>query len=155
MELSTWAESHAGDLLSPLGRRWLHARAVADAARQLTIGLAPEDAGVLVAAAYLHNIGYAPALAITGFHPLDGARHLRELGHERLAGLVAHHTHGRYEPKLRGLSDLSQADAPADIFGPPRHRRLSCYGHLTPSAVPRTLSIVVQGSGGPYRQERV
>lgn len=105
MELSTWAESQAGDLLSPLGRRWLHARAVADAARQLTIGLTPEDAGVLVAAAYLHDIGYAPALAITGFHPLDGARHLRELGHERLAGLVAHHTHGRYEAKLRGLQE--------------------------------------------------
>ncbi len=31
----------------------------------------------LVAAAYLHDIGYAPELAITGFHPLDGARHLR------------------------------------------------------------------------------
>ncbi len=105
MELSTWAENHAGDLLTPRGRRWRHARAVADTARQLTIGLSPEDADVLVAAAYLHDVGYAPALAITGFHPLDGARHLRVLGYERLAGLVAHHAQGRHEAKLRGLEE--------------------------------------------------
>jgi hypothetical protein len=33
-----------------------------------------------VAAAWLHDIGYAPAIAEsgTGFHPLDGARYLRD-----------------------------------------------------------------------------
>jgi hypothetical protein len=101
--MSAWAEDHSRRLLSPLGRRWHHARAVADTARKLTIGLTPGDADVLVAAAYLHDVGYAPELALTGFHPLDGARHLRVLGHERLAGLVAHHTQGRHEAKLRGL----------------------------------------------------
>jgi len=103
--MSAWAEDHSRRLLSPLGPRWEHARAVADTARQLTIGLQPEDADVLVAAAYLHDVGYAPELAITGFHPLDGARHLRGLGHERLASLVAHHTQGRHEARLRGLHD--------------------------------------------------
>ena len=78
---------------------------VADTARQLTIGLAPEDADVLVAAAYLHDVGYAPELALTGFHPLDGAQHLRGLGYGRLAGLVAHHTQGRHEARLRGLEE--------------------------------------------------
>jgi len=101
--MSAWGEDHSRRLLSPLGRRWSHARVVADTARLLTIGLASEDADVLVAAAYLHDIGYAPELAITGFHPLDGARHLRGLGYERLAGLVAHHTQGRHEARLRGL----------------------------------------------------
>jgi hypothetical protein len=24
----------------------------------------------------LHDIGYAPAVALTGFHPLNGARHV-------------------------------------------------------------------------------
>jgi HD superfamily phosphodiesterase len=43
---------------------------------------------VLVAACYLHDIGYALALARGGFHPLDGARFLRALGRERLACLV-------------------------------------------------------------------
>jgi HD superfamily phosphodiesterase len=59
---------------------------------------------VLIAAAYLHDIGYAPTLARTGFHPLDGAVHLRELGEERLAGLVAHHSGAETEARLRGLA---------------------------------------------------
>jgi hypothetical protein len=56
-----------------------------------------------VAAAYLHDIGYAPSLQRTGCHALDGALHLRSLGHERLARLVAHHAEARFEAKLRGL----------------------------------------------------
>jgi hypothetical protein len=63
----------------------------------------PSDAKVLIAAAYLHDIGYAPKLASTGFHPLDGALHLQALGYKRLAGLVAHHTGAQYEARLRGL----------------------------------------------------
>jgi putative nucleotidyltransferase with HDIG domain len=111
MELSIWAEDHAEGLLRPLGRRWRHARAVAAVARELADGLTGEDADVLVAAAYLHDIGYAEELAVTGFHPLDGAWHLRALGHERLACLVAHHTRARHEARLRGLeSDLGEFD---------------------------------------------
>jgi Predicted HD superfamily hydrolase len=105
MELSDWAEDHARRLLRPSGRRWRHAEAVAARARSLASRLAPEDRGVLVAAAYLHDIGYAPELAVTGFHPLDGALHLRRLGYERLAGLVAHHTGARHEARFRGLQE--------------------------------------------------
>lgn len=66
---------------------------------------------MLVAAAYLHDIGYAPDLAATGFHSLDGARHLQALGYERLAGLVAHHTRGIHEARLLGLDQaLSEFD---------------------------------------------
>ena len=103
MELRNWAEDHARGLLRPLGRRWRHAQAVAEVAQKLASGLTPEDAEVLVAAAYLHDVGYARELAVTGFHPLDGARHLRTLGHERLAGLVAHHTRALHEARLRAL----------------------------------------------------
>jgi predicted HD phosphohydrolase len=53
--------------------------------------MSSDEDDVLIAAAYLHNIGYAPTRA-DGFHPLDGTVHLRELGVERLAGLVAHHS---------------------------------------------------------------
>src|SRR6266511_1070576 len=43
-------------------------------------------------------------LVETGLHALDGARHLRALGYERLAGLVAyHHSGSRREAELRGL----------------------------------------------------
>ena len=33
----------------------------------------------------LHDIGYAPDLVATAFHPVDGARHVRARGHERVA----------------------------------------------------------------------
>jgi hypothetical protein len=64
-----------------------------------------EDRRDLVAAAYLHDIGYAPSLRCTGLHQLDGARYLRSLGAERLAGLVAHHSESRFEIRLRGFGD--------------------------------------------------
>jgi len=76
---------------------------VADAASTLAFGLPDEDADVLMAAAYLHDVGYAPELVTSGFHPLDGAQHLRSRGQDRLAGLVAHHTGARHEARLRGL----------------------------------------------------
>lgn len=66
--------------------------------------LTPPDADVLVAAAYLHDVGYAQAIAGAAFHPLDGARWLAGLGRDRLASLVAHHTGSKHEAALRGLS---------------------------------------------------
>lgn len=112
MDLRSWAEDHTGSLLSPLGRRWDHAQAVAEKARRLGSGLTTKEAEVLVAAAYLHDVGYAQSLAVTGFHPLDGARHLRTLGHERLASLVAHHTRAEHEAQIRGLrSELAEFES--------------------------------------------
>jgi hypothetical protein len=55
-------------------------------------------------AAWLHDVGYAPDVEDTGFHPLDGARYLRRLHADpRLCGLVANHSGARYEAELRGL----------------------------------------------------
>lgn len=59
--------------------------------------------------AWLHDIGYTPAIARagTGFHPLDGARYLRDT--ERagpvLCRLVAHHSRA-----LDGAAELGLAD---------------------------------------------
>jgi hypothetical protein len=104
-ELVRWAEEHATALLSRMGDRWLHVQAVASQARQVARILNDEDdQAALIAAAWQHDIGYASSLATTGFHPLDGARHLRMLGHERIAGLVAHHSAASVEAELRGLS---------------------------------------------------
>ncbi len=55
MELSDWAEEHAWALLSPLGERWRHAQAVADAARELAQQLDQNDGDALIASAYLHD----------------------------------------------------------------------------------------------------
>lgn len=66
-----------------------------------------EDGAILVAAAWLHDIGYAPQLVDTGFHPLDGARYLRSAGvDDRVVCLVAHHTCAVVEADERGLSQI-------------------------------------------------
>ncbi len=73
MTISTWAESTARGLLEiALPRRWAHTCGVAATAATIA-DLLGADAEVLAAAAWLHDIGYSPALAVTGFHPLDGA----------------------------------------------------------------------------------
>jgi hypothetical protein len=60
--LASWGEQLARALLQePLPRHWAHVQGVAARAR----GLAPvlgADADLLEAAAWLHDIGYAPAL---------------------------------------------------------------------------------------------
>ncbi|MFG1833600.1 HD domain-containing protein [Micromonospora chersina] len=98
------AESVAQDLLAEsLPRRWRHVRAVAAKAHSLG-PLVGQDGGLLVAAAWLHDIGYAPAVVDTGFHSLDGARWLLRRGFDRrLADLVAHHSCAIYEAAERGL----------------------------------------------------
>ena len=61
-------------------RRWAHVCGVARRAEELA-GLLRLDAAageLLVCAAWLHDIGYAPLLAgRPAFHPVDGARFLR------------------------------------------------------------------------------
>jgi hypothetical protein len=81
----------------------MHVQAVADEARRVASILPAQDGDLLVAAAYLHDIGYAASLNQLGFHPLDGARFLRAQGQERLACLVAYHSGARFEAEERGL----------------------------------------------------
>jgi HD superfamily phosphodiesterase len=55
--------------------------------------LSVDDGELLAGAALLHDIGYVPELAHTGFHALDDARYLRRVGGSgRLVNLVAHHS---------------------------------------------------------------
>jgi hypothetical protein len=104
-ELVRWAEAEASALLSDMGDRWKHVCGVAECARWVSPILKAEERPYLVAIAYLHDVGYAPALQRTGLHQLDGARWLRSLGHERLARIVAHHSEARFELTLRGGGD--------------------------------------------------
>lgn len=101
-----WAEATARKLLAkPLPRRWAHTQGAAAAARSLAPVLGP-DTDLVTAAAWLHDIGYAPDVAATGFHPLDGARHLRdnEAANGTLCRLVAHHSCAIHEASERGLA---------------------------------------------------
>lgn len=63
-----------------------------------------DEQQLLEAAAFLHDIGYAPALRRTGLHQLDGAAFIASQGLTRLAALVAHHSASRFEIELSGLS---------------------------------------------------
>src|SRR3954470_8922356 len=115
--LSEWAAEHAAARLDELPARWLHTEGVARHARSVAklLRLASEG-DVLVAAAYSHDIGYATELHSSGFHPLDGAMHLRSVGQKRLARLVAYHSGARWEAEARGFEDrLSAFDPEASV----------------------------------------
>jgi hypothetical protein len=106
MRLGNWAFGVARSKLEdPLPRRWAHVQGVARQARTLRV-ISGQNAELLEATAILHDVGYAPEIAVTGFHPLDGAVYLSGIGApERLVHLVAHHSCASLEAKLRGLAD--------------------------------------------------
>jgi putative nucleotidyltransferase with HDIG domain len=104
--MRTWAWYTALRLLSTeLPKRWEHVQGVARRAIEVAELFPDEDAEVLISAAWLHDIGYAEQLWVTGFHPLDGARFLRDRGvATRVSGLVAHHSGASASAELMGLS---------------------------------------------------
>jgi hypothetical protein len=88
---------------------------VAERASFFARSLDHERLELLVAAAYLHDVGYTPALLITGFHALDGAMYLRRLHvDERVVGLVANHTCAGTEARLRQLDQRLTNEFPKD-----------------------------------------
>ncbi len=87
--------------------RWLHTQGVGGRAAELAGTVRKPDRAVLIAAAWLHDIGYSPDIRDTGFHPLDGALYLRDQKwDERIAALVAHHSGARFVPAGRGFGPL-------------------------------------------------
>lgn len=112
VKIATEARELARSVLeAELPVRWAHSQGVAGQA--VALGrLLPQHADLLEAAAWLHDIGYASPLAVTGFHPLDGARYLRDtrFGDQTLWTLVAHHTCAQIEAQARGLGDVLAAE---------------------------------------------
>lgn len=114
MRQADFAEETARKLLEiPLPRRWQHTQGVAARARSLAPILG-DDADLLEAAAWLHDIGYSPDIAESGFHPLDGARYLRDVQHadETLCRLVANHSCAIVEAEQRGFADELRREFP-------------------------------------------
>ena len=145
MDQAFWAEELARKLLEiPLPRRWAYVQGVAGRARTLAPILG-DDADLLEAAAWLHDIGYSPDLVGTGFHPLDGARYLRDVhaADSVLCRLVANHSCAVIEAEERGLdrelsaefpapdSDLSDALAYCDMTTTPTGRLVSVHDRLS------------------------
>ena len=54
----------------------------------------------------MHDVGYAPDLVTTGFHPLDGARYLQADGApQRVVDLVAFHSSAWAEAREFGVAE--------------------------------------------------
>lgn len=118
------AEHH----LAKAPRRRAHVRAVARRAEWLVDEL-DLPSPVVTSSAWLHDIGYAPGISETGFHPLDGARFLRAEGVDaEVVNLVAHHSHAVLEAEERGADRELLAEFPLDPSLP--HDAL-CYCDMT------------------------
>ena len=131
--LAPWARHLARETLP---RRWAHVQGVAARAR----GLAPvlgADADLLIAAAWLHDVGCAPGLAVSGLHALDGARYLREAGHAdaMVCRLLAHHSCAIIEAGERGLADVLTRE-----FEPAPDALSSALTYCEPVAVEQRLA---------------
>lgn len=100
-------------LAEPIPRRWAHSQGVGHKAESVA-HLVGNDASALVAAAWMHDIGYSPDLVVTGMHQLDGARYLRDVvgADDVICRLVAHHSCAIIEGRNRGLSDQLTAEFP-------------------------------------------
>jgi hypothetical protein len=154
------ARTTAEAALRELPTRWRHTVGVAGRAAELAVTMAPADRDLLVAAAWLHDIGYGAALVDSGFHPLDGARFLDRQGWSaRLCGLVAHHSAAWFvarevglEPELARFpwesSPVSEALAYADQTTGPDGRRMPIR-HRIAEAVQR------HGTDSPQARARV
>ena len=151
MTVGAWATAQAARLIAPLGDRWTHVQAVADKARGLAAALPTEDADLLVAAALVHDVGYAPSLKRLGFHAVDGARFLRAHGQERLARLVAHHSGARLEAEERGLVEELAAFPVED--GPVMDALTFADMTTGPAGEPMTLAQRIEEVQRRYRSD--
>lgn len=109
----------ARDVLDHDRDRWVHTSAVAARAGEAGGVLPPQQRALLLAAAWLHDIGYAPYVRQTltttqvgssGFHPLDGARYLTIHGWPAaVAALVAHHCGAVHVAEVLGMAKQVRA----------------------------------------------
>ena len=118
-DLVVRARSVSEACLVMLPRRWAHVQGVAEAGALVARLADSRHADEIVAACWLHDVGYAAEIAETGFHPVDGARFAQRVGFPPLVvSLIAFHTGADVEAAERGLSgDLAKFDAPpADVL---------------------------------------
>lgn len=110
------AAALADRLLASVGTRLAHSAMVAEQADRVARLLEEPWRSAATQAAWLHDIGYSEQVARTGFHPLDGARWLRDRGWpSEVCRLVAWHTAAGVEAKILGLGE----DLAAEFNEPP------------------------------------
>lgn len=136
------ARACASRLLAGYEDRLAHARVAVRRAEEIASVVEPLDRGLLLSAAWLHDVGYAESLQVTGFHPVDGAVGLAALGWpDRLCALVAHHSEARITAGAMGLGArleqfpreegaVTDALVYADMASGPRGERMSLRERL-------------------------
>ena len=99
------AEQLVRELLADLPARRQHSLAVGARVVQMCGLLHPEMEEALIPAGYLHDIGYATDIRVTGLHQIDGARWVaNHFPHADLtARLIAHHSLAVHEASERHL----------------------------------------------------
>ena len=126
----------ASSFANELGPRWAHIKGVGRAAQRLP--LAAREVEIVVGAAWLHDVGYVPALQRSGMHAVDGASYLDLMGAPaQLVSLVAYHTGAAFEAEERGITgQLLQ-------FGPPPEPMLDAltYADLTTDLNGQSVSV--------------
>lgn len=121
------AEQLTERLIKPLGERWEHTQAVVRQAHRLAEFFTPAEHDALLSASWLHDLGYAAAVAVTGFHPLDGARYLRGKVDAQVVSLVAYHSSAAAEARARRLdAELADFERP-----PARLASALCWCDMT------------------------
>ena len=104
-------------LLKSLPERLAHVQAVAKEAVRLQSYFDAHAGDSLVAAAWLHDIGYSPVVNVTGFHPADGAAYVREAGFDELVvSMVAYHSGAAVEARERSLVMAGISEPPARLL---------------------------------------
>jgi hypothetical protein len=145
------ARSTAGRLLAELQRRRAHSQGVGHKAERVALAVEPVDRPALIAAAWLHDIGYADVVGRSGLHQLHGARYLSALGVPPLVcGLVAHHSRAASVAALMGLG--SQLAEFPDERGLVRDALWYRYLTTSPYGLPvtlRTRTVELRARRGP------
>lgn len=157
MDLNAWAHDLAESLLAEqMPRRWAHSQGVAAKAGTL-VPILGDDADLLRAAAMLHDIGYAPPIATTGFHPLDGARYLRDETHadQALIRLVANHSCAPLEAQERDLEHELALEFPLLDRPDLVDALIYCDMTTTPHGEPTTASARLREISSRYGDDSI
>ena len=118
-DLITRAKDVAEVELASMRDRLAHVNGVAATADKVANALLRDQRDEVIAAAWVHDIGYGPRVRNSRFHPLDGAAFLSsESFPEVVSSLVAFHSGAAEEADERGLDDsLNQfALPPSDLL---------------------------------------
>lgn len=133
------ADHLAASLLErDLPLRLRHVRGTGNRVTALSYLMEPHRS-LLAVAGTLHDIGYAHELIDVGFHPIDGARFLRDDGwEETVVNLVAHHSCAVVEAERRGLLKELNGQFPRDDSLP--HDEL-CFCDMTTGPAGQLMTI--------------